>query len=152
LARNVAIIANGVDLPATAPSCAVRKQGEIALVANMHTLQNFDAAWFFARHVLPKVRAKFPAARLRIIGPIPRIAAYRLKGLPGVEIEGVVPSIPAALATARVGICPMRIGAGIQNKVLDYFASRLPVVCSPLGLEGIEANENEHVLVADTAD
>lgn len=152
LARNVAIIANGVDLPATAPSCAARKQGEIALVANMHTLQNFDAAWFFARHVLPKVRAKFPAARLRIIGPIPRIAAYRLKGLPGVEIEGAVPSIPAALATARVGICPMRIGAGIQNKVLDYFASRLPVVCSPLGLEGIEANENEHVLVADTAD
>src|SRR5690606_27362475 len=40
LARNVAIIASGVDLPATAPSCTVRKQGEIALVANMHTLQN----------------------------------------------------------------------------------------------------------------
>src|SRR5690606_1432674 len=32
------------------------------------------------------------------------------------------------------------------------FASRLPIVSSSLGLEGIEARENEHLLVADTAE
>lgn len=147
------VVPNGVDAPTDSPpSQAERNRDEIAFVGHMGTLQNYDAAWFFAHDVLPRIRAQRPNAIFRIIGPIRRRVARRLGALPGVRVEGVVPSIPAALASARVGVCPTRAGSGIQNKVLDYLASRLAVVCSPCGAEGIEgAQPGKHMLVATGA-
>ena len=144
------VVPNGVDAPDAMPSAqAVRNPDEIAFVGHMGTLQNYDAAWFFAHDVLPRIRAQRPGAVFRIIGPIGSANARRLGRLPGVRVEGVVPSVPEALASARVGVCPTRAGSGIQNKVLDYFASRLAVVCSPCGAEGIEgARPGKHLLIA----
>lgn len=149
--ERVIVAPNGVDLPQREPPAqAMRQPGEIAFVGNLASLQNFDAAWFFARHVLPLVRARRPDSVFRIIGPMRRNAARRFAGLPGVRVEGTVPSLDAALATARVGVCAARLGSGMQNKVLDYFAHRLAVVCSPLALQGLNAPRvDEHVLLAD---
>jgi glycosyltransferase involved in cell wall biosynthesis len=145
------VVANGVDpTDFNPPPQADRHAGEIAFVGSLNSLQNFDAVWFFARAVLPLIRARFPGAVLRIIGPVPPRAARRLARLAGVRVEGVVPCLPRALATARVGVCPIRAGAGIKNKVLDYFAGRLAVVCSPMGLEGIDARVDKHLLLAST--
>jgi glycosyltransferase involved in cell wall biosynthesis len=147
------VVPNGVDAPdRLLPPQTARKADEIAFVGHMSTLQNYDAAWFFAHDVLPRIRARRPNAVFRIIGPISRMAARRLGALPGVRVEGVVPNIHDALASARVGVCPTRAGSGIQNKVLDYFASRLAVVCSPCGAEGIEgARADTHLLIAQGA-
>jgi glycosyltransferase involved in cell wall biosynthesis len=148
------VVPNGVDAPDTMPpALAARNADEIAFVGHMGTLQNYDAAWFFAHDVLPRIRARRPNAVFRIIGPIGRADARRLGRLRGVRVEGVVPSVHDALASARVGVCPTRAGSGIQNKVLDYFASRLAVVCSPYGAEGIEgARSGKHLLIATEAE
>jgi glycosyltransferase involved in cell wall biosynthesis len=149
----IMIFANGADVPAALPPPhAVRNADEIAFVGHLGSLQNFDAAWFFAHDVLPLIRAHRPNARFRLIGPIRRGAARKLGKLPGVRVEGLVPSIADSLATARVGVCPNRMSAGVQNKVLDYFANRVAVVCSSTGLEGIDATVGEHLLTADTAE
>ena len=147
------VVPNGVDMPSQEPPAqAMRRPGEIAFVGNLASLQNFDAAWYFARHALPMIRDRHPHAVLKIIGPIRRSAARRLAALPGVRVEGLVPSLEDALGTARVGVCPVRVGAGMQNKVLDYFAHRLAVVCSPAALEGLAAPcAEQHVLLADGA-
>jgi len=147
------VVPNGVDSPDDVPPPqAARNPDEIAFVGHMSTLQNYDAAWFFAHDVLPRIRARRPNAILRIIGPIRRMAARRLGALPGVRVEGLVPSVNEALRSARVGVCPTRAGSGIQNKVLDYLASRLAVVCSPCGAEGIEGvRAGKHMLIATGA-
>ena len=147
------VVPNGVDAPDDVPPPqAARNPDEIAFVGHMSTLQNYDAAWFFAHDVLPRIRARRPNAIFRIIGPIRRMAARRLGALPGVRVEGLVPSVHEALMSARVGVCPTRAGSGIQNKVLDYLASRLAVVCSPCGAEGIEgARSGKHMLIATGA-
>ncbi len=147
------VVPNGVDTPdAVPPPQALRNPDEIAFVGHMSTLQNYDAAWFFAHDVLPRIRARRPNAVFRIIGPIGPMDARRLGALPGVRVEGLVPSVHDALASARVGVCPTRAGSGIQNKVLDYFAGRLAVVCSPCGAEGIEgARPGKHMLIAAAA-
>jgi glycosyltransferase involved in cell wall biosynthesis len=148
------VVPNGVDAPDAAPRPqAERNPGEIAFVGHMSTLQNYDAAWFFAHDVLPRIRARRPDAIFRIIGPIRPADVRRLGALPGVRVDGVVPNVHEALATARVGVCPTRAGSGIQNKVLDYFAGRLAVVCSPCGSEGIEgARAGQQLLIASSAD
>jgi glycosyltransferase involved in cell wall biosynthesis len=151
--KNVMIVPNGADIPCNAPPPQSRRaRNEIVFVGNLHSLQNFDGAWFFARHVLPRVREQNPAVILRVIGDIRPIARRRLARLPGVRVEGFLPNLGSAFATARIGVCPVRLGAGVQNKVLDYFANRLAVVSSPCGLEGLEARANEHLLIADSVD
>jgi len=146
------VVANGVDVPPGGedrlPRHETRLAKEIVFVGNLESLQNFDAVWFFARLVLPEIRARRPGAELRVIGQVRGIAARRLAALPGVRVEGFVPALDEALATARIGICPTRAGSGIQNKILSYFANGLAVVSSPVGLEGLEARPDEHVLVA----
>jgi len=149
--RHVIVAPNGVDLPtALPPPITARRPDEIVFVGNLYSLQNFDAAWFFAEHVLPRVRERRPGAYLRIIGPIRKWAAKRLAGLPGVHVEGFVPDLTLALSTARVGVCAARICSGMQNKLLDYFANRIAVVCSSNAFEGLEARVGEQLLLADS--
>jgi glycosyltransferase involved in cell wall biosynthesis len=49
-----------------------------------------------------------------------------------------------------VYVAPMREGSGIKNKVLEAMAAGLPVVSTPLGVNGIGAGPG--VVVAGTAD
>lgn len=148
--RKVLVVPNGADVPSRMPpSQSTRARNEIVFLGNLHSLQNFDGAWFFARHVLPRVRERHPDAVLRVIGDVRSLGRRRLAALPGVRVEGFAPNLAAALATARIGVCPIRLGAGVKNKVLDYFANRLAVVCSSNGLEGLRARPNEHLLIAN---
>ncbi len=145
------VIPNGSDMSSGTPvRMSRRAEAEIVFVGNLGSLQNFDAAWFFAKKVLPGVRQRFPNAVLRIVGPIGAIARRRLASIKGVRIEGIVPDLHQALATARIGVCPVRTGAGIKNKVLDYFANGLAVVCSPTALGGIAAKHGEHLMLAES--
>ena len=43
----------------------------------------------------------------------------------------------------------MRLGAGVQNKVLEYMALGLPVVSTSIGLEGFDFTPNEQILIGD---
>ena len=110
-AARVLVVPNGVDSPdALPPPQSVRNPDEIAFVGHLSTLQNYDAVWFFAHNVLPRLRARRPRTVFRIIGPIRPLAARSLSAIPGVRVEGVVPCLSTALATARVGVCPTRAG------------------------------------------
>ncbi|EAP9817034.1 glycosyltransferase, partial [Salmonella enterica] len=57
-----------------------------------------------------------------------------------------------AAKIGHIGICPVRFGAGVQNKILEYMALGLPTITSRMGYEGIEANIGEEILIADNSD
>ena len=54
----------------------------------------------------------------------------------------------ARLAAADVVVAPLRIARGIQNKVLEAMAMARPAVVSPQAAEGIDARDEEHLLIA----
>ncbi|RZK47223.1 MAG: glycosyltransferase [Hymenobacter sp.] len=70
---------------------------------------------------------------------------------PGVEVSGWLPDIRAAYAGARVFVAPMRVGTGLQNKLLEAMAMRLPCVTTPLANNALRATPGQHLLVADAA-
>lgn len=150
LRERLSVSPNGVDtaaLPFTSP----RRGAELVFLGNLASVQNLDAALHAARDVLPLVRRRHPDATLTVVGRIDERRAGFLRAFPGVRVTGEVASVPDAVASAAVGLAPLRIGAGVQNKVLEYAALGLPVVTTPLALEGLGARPGEELLVGTTA-
>lgn len=141
------VIPNGVDLDGFVPS--LRRTGEslIVMCGRMDYRPNIDGARWFAREILPKVRARRPAAAVRIVGAAPAAAVRALGALPGVEVTGAVADVRPHLAAAAVVVAPLRIARGIQNKVLEGMAAGRPVVATPAALDGIDAEVGRDVLV-----
>ena len=144
---NVVVASNGVDtdrLPFRDRAAAKRVA---VFIGNVHSAQNMDACRHFVTDILPLL-SEAELAEFRVVGRIREADAAWLRARARVTVTGEVASIPDAVRDARVGVCPVRIGAGVQNKVLEYMALGLPTVCSPVGHEGIQAVAGEELLVA----
>ena len=120
----------------------------IGFVGNLVTAPNRDMVVHFARHLLPRVRAVRPAARLRIIGVRAGRQVRGLARLPGVELVGQVADVAPELARCWLTICPQRFGSGVQNKVLESLAAGTPTVVSPTAAASLGPRSAAGVLVA----
>ena len=148
---HVVVAGNGVELaPGALPAMVDRPRG-VAFIGQMHSMANRDAVAYLIREVWPEVRRRIPDARLHLIGPIAASDAARWGRVAGVVVEGVVPELALTLAGCRVGVCPVRLGAGVQNKLLDYMAHGLAAITSPIGLEGLGAQSGQDLRVAHSA-
>ncbi|NHL65572.1 glycosyltransferase [Burkholderia ambifaria] len=147
--KKVMVCSNGVDLsglPYIARSMASRI---LIFIGDMRTVQNQDMCHYFAEAVLPLLR-KRADYRFRIVGSIAPALAERFRAYDGVDVTGRVESVAQAASDGAIGVCPMRIGAGVQNKILEYMALGLPVVTTSLGHEGLGAQSGRDLLIADT--
>jgi sugar transferase (PEP-CTERM/EpsH1 system associated) len=122
---------NGVVLPAEAAPAAGREPGLMVFVGAMDYAANVEAAEIGARDVLPRVRARFPSARFRIVGRNPAPAVRALAALPGVEVTGAVPDPAPHVRAASLALVPLRVARGVQNKVLEALSHGTPVVATP---------------------
>mgnify|MGYP006280310063 CR=1 FL=1 len=149
-AEHVSVYPNGIDLtsrPYTAPNPT--DPPILAFIGNMRTVHNRDTCQYFAEKILPRIRERIPGTTFRIIGSAEKQEINSLEQYEGVEVTGWVDSIPEATRGALCGIGVMRLGAGLQNKVLEYMALGLPVIANRRGLEGINARPSEHVLMGE---
>ena len=148
--QRVRIVPMGIDLDEF-PFNAEAHGDVIAFVGNMSSNMNRDACLHFIRDLLPALRQR-AHVRLRVIGGCPDAVRSELSRYPGVEVTGAVRRIADAVGGAFCGVCPVRGGAGIQNKVLNYMALGLPCVTSEIGLEGIPAADGRDLFVYRTPD
>jgi glycosyltransferase involved in cell wall biosynthesis len=109
--------------------------GTMLFVGAFHHPPNRDAALWLAREILPAVRERFPAARLRIVGSGPPPEVRALAG-PAVEVVADAPSVLPHTEEAAVVMAPVRTGGGMRMKVLQAMAAGKAVVTTPRGTEG----------------
>lgn len=84
-----------------------------------------------------------PNARLIIVGGRPTAEVLAWQSVSGVEVTGFVEDIRHHILGADVGIAPLRISRGVQNKVLEAMAMGKAIVITPFALEGIRAKSDE---------
>jgi polysaccharide biosynthesis protein PslH len=149
-APNAVVIPNGYDEPATHANGSSGRN-VMSMVGLFHYGPNSDGARFFVDEVLPRVRTRIPDAGVRFIG---RHDGHLgdLADRDGVVVTGEVESVAGALGGTRVVVVPLRAGSGTRLKVLEAFASRMPVVSTTLGCEGLDVVPGRHLLIADTAE
>lgn len=146
------VMRNGVDLAFYRPQPERAEPGHLVFVGVMDYLPNIDGCTWFVREILPRLRARFPAARLSIVGSRPTPEVLALRREPGVTVTGFVEDPREWLARASVSVAPLRIARGIQNKVLEALAMGLPVVGTTSATQGVEGEIGRDFLLANSVD
>lgn len=153
-AERIGFYQNGVDTGYFDPGRALpdpfpHGQRSIVFTGAMDYRPNVEAVAWFARRVLPSIRAELPQARFVIVGARPAKAVRRLASDPAVEVVGGVPDVRPYLRHAELVVAPLLMARGVQNKVLEALAMSRPVVATPPALEGLSRCAAEACLVAD---
>ncbi|HEY6551744.1 MAG TPA: glycosyltransferase, partial [Vicinamibacteria bacterium] len=105
------IVPNAVDLAAFPFAALDREAATVVFSGNMGYFPNVNAAVWFAREVLPRVRRERPETRLTLVGTRPARAVRELAGEAGVTVTGRVDDIGPYLRRATVAVVPMRSGS-----------------------------------------
>lgn len=130
-----------------------REPATILFCGVLETPTNSDAVAHYVRHVHPRVRQQVPDARLLIVGRNPPADVRRLPETDStITVVPSVPDVRPFYDRAAVGIAPIRIGAGLQNKLLIGMSMQQAMVVTPVANEGIGATSGEHLLVAEDPD
>jgi glycosyltransferase involved in cell wall biosynthesis len=119
-------------------------------VGTMYWPPNADGAVWLCRDILPLVRRERPDATVSVVGPKPTAAVRALAELPGASVPGAVADLRPLAADCGAFVVPLRVGSGVRVKILTAFAMGLPVVSTPLGTEGIAAEDGRDLILADT--
>jgi glycosyltransferase involved in cell wall biosynthesis len=132
-----------------------RFQSETVLFSGqLAYLPNIDAVEFLLQEIWPKVLQKRPQARLIVAGGAPSSAVRDAIDTAGgsVTLCANPASMDNVARRASVTVAPLRLGSGTRVKILESMAWGLPVVSTTLGVEGIDAEDGQHLLVRDGAD
>lgn len=150
--ENVELLSNGVDLRTfrKGQAAATHERQTILFTGNMNYTPNIDAVRYFVSQIWPQIRKKHPNARFVIAGQNPTKLVRELAS-EEIEVTGFVEDIASQYQKATVIVSPLRIGAGTQNKVLEALAMEKPVVCTPIGFEGLKIRNGHGVLLAKSA-
>jgi glycosyltransferase involved in cell wall biosynthesis len=145
------VVPNAVALPAETPP-RDPNSGVVLFVANLGYGPNAEAAVVLVERVLPALETQTDRP-VRIVlvgaydpdGPVGALASHR-----AVTLAGFVDDVTDSYARAAVVVAPISTGSGTRIKLIEAFARGVPVVTTPLGVEGLAVHHGEHVLIGET--
>ncbi|MBK6831239.1 MAG: glycosyltransferase [Flavobacteriales bacterium] len=146
----MAVVPNGVDTKLFTPQ-EVEQQYDLLFTGNMNYPPNIDSVLYLVQKVLPIVRKQRPATSLLISGVDPTASVRDLaKTDPLISVTGWVRDIRSSYATSRIFVAPMQIGTGLQNKLLEAMAMRIPCITSALANNAVGAPAGDAILIGET--
>jgi sugar transferase (PEP-CTERM/EpsH1 system associated) len=139
-------VGNGVDLDFFGPESMPREswQGyrtaspQMVFVGVLDYWPNEQGLEWFVESVMPQIMAKYPGARLQIVGRRPTGRVQELAKHPGVVLVGEVTDVRPYVLASHFVVAPLKIARGVQNKVLEGLACGRPVIATQEAATGIE--------------
>lgn len=124
----------------------------IVFTGNMSYFPNRDAALYFVQEIWPKIKLSVPNIKFFIVGRNPDNMVQSLSTDAQIIVTGEVDDIRPYLEQATVYVCPLRVGSGLKNKVLEAMAMQKPIVATTLSCDGINLTPGKDVLIGDRAE
>jgi glycosyltransferase involved in cell wall biosynthesis len=133
--QKLSIVPNGVDFDFYQKK-EIEKRFSVVFIGNMGYAPNIDASKFLVEEIMPFVWAKLPNANVALAGASP---ANSVKNLASekVLITGWVDDIREYYLSSEVFVAPLRMGSGMQNKLLEAIALQVPCVSTSLAADPI---------------
>lgn len=147
-------------------------QARVALLSNVHEVREFvppyahrhdlvfigghghppnvDALHWIADEILPVLREALPDIVIHVLGDLPESARRELS-MPGLALHGRVPELAPWLDNCLASIAPLRFGAGVKGKINMAMSFGLPVIATPIAVEGMRLVDGIDVILASTA-
>jgi polysaccharide biosynthesis protein PslH len=125
----------------------------LVFTASFNYPPNAEAAEFLLQEIFPKLQAIHPNCRLLLVGVNPKdFMLEAAQQNPQIIVTGKVADIRPYVLSASVVIVPLLEGSGTRLKILEAFAAGRPVVSTSKGAEGLQAQDNVHLLIRDDVD
>jgi glycosyltransferase involved in cell wall biosynthesis len=152
VAARICVLPNALPTPTPLPPRRADQPFTFLFVGTLGYYPNEDAVAYFCAEILPLLRRRVGRQfRVLIVGTGASARLARISHQPEVRLIGPVPDVAPWYIVADAVVAPLRAGGGTRIKVLEAFSYRRPVVSTSVGIEGIAAQPEEHVLVGDGA-
>ena len=136
------------DIPLSESS--ERNENTILFCGAMNRSVNIEAVKYFVNKVFPLIQKKIPDSKFYIVGNNPGPDIYRLaQENANILVTGFVDDIKPYYLNNSVFVSPLFTGGGIIVKNLQAMAYGIPVVTTTIGNEGIEAEAEKEVIIAN---
>jgi len=130
-----------------------REPDTMLFVGNFRHSPNVEGLLWFMTEVLSRITAANPGAVLVVVGTdAPPSMLTALERQANVRFAGHVADIREPLSRYSTFVCPILSGSGIRVKLLEAFATGIPVVSTSLGAEGLAGGNGSLCEIADDAD
>ncbi|HEX6706130.1 MAG TPA: glycosyltransferase [Albitalea sp.] len=153
---HTAVIPTGVDLDFFAwrapPPVDAAHPPTVVFTGSMDWAANIDGVQFFLDEVWPRVVARVPQARFKVVGRHPPAALVERARGPAVSFTGFVDDVRPHVQAAHVFVIPLRVGGGTRIKAFEAMAMGCPMVSTAIGIEGLDVVDGEHYLCRDSAE
>lgn len=156
--NDVAIVSNGVDINKfTIRSLDKKfKDKKVLFIGDFKWMQNRDAVKFILQEIWPILQREWNSESgkliLWIVGKhIPQALKEMARDSNIIFDEHAPKETEEIFKQASVLLSPVRVGGGTSYKILEAMASGVPVVTTTLGREGIKAQEDKEIVIADSA-
>lgn len=140
----------GLDISRYASKIRTLPQSErsLSFIGSLDWQPNLEGLRWYIKYVSPMVKN----AKLHIAGrnTPPEVEKYNQQS--DIVVHGEVPNALDFISHHDIMIVPLLSGSGMRVKILEGMAMGKAVVTTSKGVEGIGAVDNEHILIADTAE
>jgi len=119
----------------------------ITFMGNLLYYPNYEGVNYFLKNIWPEINKNFPDLKFYIIGQGEKKLKNKFKKLKNVIFTGFLENPYEIIQKSLCFVSPVRIGAGIQGKVIEVMSlGKLVIVC--MNLENIEGFLNyENILI-----
>ena len=125
------------------------EKSTIFFIGALDWLPNQEGLLWFLDKVFDQLIKTVPQLTFHVAGRnAPHSFIEKLQH-PGIVYHGEVEDARKFMQAYRVMVVPLLTGSGIRIKILEGMALGRPVVTTQVGIEGIPAENNQHVITTD---
>lgn len=158
--QDAIVVPNGVNLTDFPYKAKVIKTNTktILFMGDFKWIQNRDSAAWILKEIWPKIESRIKSEKSKINLKLWIVGKHIPQSLRQFASTTVVFDEDAPSKTADIYkntdilLSPIKVGGGTSYKILEAMASGVPVVTSPLGIEGLHAQSKKHALIGKTSD
>jgi O-antigen biosynthesis protein len=144
--NNLAVIPN-LHLPYQGDKPDFEQREGLLFIGSYNHPPNIDAVKWLCWEIMPLVWEQLPDIKVTLLGNQPTEEVTALAN-DQVTVTGYVADVTPYFLSHRVFVAPLRYGAGMKGKIGQSLEYGLPIVSTEIGVEGMDLNDEQNVLVA----